>query len=712
MGYEWLMTSYLYPGHYDLVTPDGAIHSLNLIDETSVRAEVKINGISPAFVGYQIAKERVFFNFRSVLAQLGLNASMQDLNLDLKQGIAFVTLNIQAIGSLGREMLSYLEIGSYIGKLFAADERRLVRNPDYLTRMFGRSDKQGRPLLSLGNLQGSEQLVLEKVEGRTVAFLALREGCIEYDPQVKGILPTIGKALKNKGAPLRSLVNLHQTWKPNVPRIVTSDDILLVSSYPLHIRTVFAKVVDNLLPIDFHHTTANVLQPDTEASGDIYELYGNSNKELFDIPLEFYTLEPHREHVFFEDRDQLQLCLEDPKAIFDAFDTAPKPEFMRAAVFIVKGTQMLRLQESDWIARDPKKQPFPGIAHGTRQSLMAERYIEQQPTYPFLKAIEEGLITSQGVLFTRYFPSPILKRMLLSYHVQGCLKGVYFQIPSKSNGYYFSQEDRSMLLDLVVFGIPVFWADRTSGQILQYIQRPNKATGMFVPLNRIETFLKSTFFGIYGSNLSAGNFELELKNLLQGVLDMREEMKHPLLHSDTPLALVTGGGPGAMEMGNRMAKELQILSCANIVDFTPRNDSVINEQKLNPFVEAKMTYRLDHLIERQAEFYLDFPIFVIGGIGTDFEFALEEVRNKVGSRPPGPILLFGEPNYWKDKLSSRFQCNLRNGTIKGSEWVSNTFFCVQNAKAGLKVYHDFFSGKLSIGPTGPIYENGFVLYNE
>jgi predicted Rossmann-fold nucleotide-binding protein len=454
------------------------------------------------------------------------------------------------------------------------------------------------------------------------------------------------------------------------------------------------------------------LQPDTTASGDIYELFGSTSKEIYDIPLEFFTLEPHREHVFFSDRDQLQINLEDPKTIFDTFKIAPQPRLLRAAVFIVKGSQMLSLSEEDWIARDPPQQPFPGITHRVRQSHMVERYIEQQPCYPFLKAIESGLITSQGVLFTRYFPSPLMKRMLLSYYVQSLLMGLYFQIPSRSFGYYFSQEDRAMLIDLVTFGIPVFWADETTGLILEYVQRPQKTSGMFVPLKKADTFRTATFFGIYGSNLIEGNFENELMSLLRGILDMRNEVNHPLLNKNTPLALVTGGGPGAMEMGNRMAHRLDILSCANIVDFQPRIEALIKEQRQNPYVEAKMTYRLDQLVERQAEFYLDFPIFVMGGIGTDFEFALEEVRHKVGARPFGPILLFGEPYYWEKKITSRFQCNLANGTILGSEWVSNSFFCIQRAEQGLRIYRQFFTGQLSIGKEGPIHEKGFVIVDQ
>lgn len=120
-----------------------------------------------------------------------------------------------------------------------------------------------------------------------------------------------------------------------------------------------------------------------------------------------------------------------------------------------------------------------------------------------------------------------------------------------------------------------------------------------------------------------------------------------------------------------------------------------------------MTYRLDKLVERQAEFNLDFPIFLRGGIGTDFEYSLEEVRRKVGAIHPTPILLYGPKEYWTEKISSRFQSNLKNGTIKGSEWVSNCFFCVQNSREGLTVYERFFQGTLPIGKEGPLYENGF-----
>ncbi|HUD01008.1 MAG TPA: hypothetical protein VMR37_01660 [Rhabdochlamydiaceae bacterium] len=705
------MESYLFSDHFDLVTPDGKITSIQNISPTRSVAEVLIENISPAFVGFKIDPQLVKFNFKSTLAQLGLNAVSPTIDLDANAHFARMTLQLEAIGPIAQMMLPLLSPGAYIGKLFAADDRRRVRDPEYLLRMFGRADRDGLPLLSLGGLQGSNELILEKVEGRTVAYLSLLDGVMIYDQNMPGFLPILAKALHDPHVKTRGLLQLQQIWKPGTPRLVKKDEILLVQTLPLHIRTVYGRVVEELLPEGVHHTSASVLQPDTKASGNIYELYGESKKELSDIPLEFYTLEPHREHVFFADRDQLQSCLENPEVVFQAFDTAPAPLHHLAAVFVVKGDQLLHLKPADWIAREPRMTEFPGVVNPDRQAAAAEKYIEQQPSFPFLKAIEDGLITSEGILLTRYFPSPLLKQMLLSDQIHRNLKRIYFKYPSRTYGDFFSHEDRSLLLDLAKFGIPTYWVDEATQKILQYFPKPHKDSGMFVPPEAVETFLKSTLFGLYGSNLTEGSFEKELTELLQGLVQLSKEMHHPLLNRDTPIAFVTGGGPGSMGLGNRVAKNVGILSCANIMDFRGEKGSVVNEQKQNPFVDAKMTYRLDKLVERQAEFNLDFPIFLMGGIGTDFEYCLEEVRRKVGAAAPTPVLLFGNPEYWKKKISSRFRVNLETGSISGSEWVSNCFYCVQNAAQGLKMYKQYFSGTLKIGINGPIYEDGFVIYS-
>ncbi len=706
------MDTFLAAAPFDLVSPDGFIVEQKRLSPRTLKVRIRIENIAPNFIGFSIDPSHIVFNLKSTLAQLGLNSKTEKISLDHKHAMADLHVLLEALGVLGTLVLDVLSEGTFVGKLFCEEPTRRVKNPDYLLRMFGRTDREGRPLLSLGGPRGRDDLLLERVDGRTIAFLQLLSGTLTFDmPAMKGLLPTIGKALSNPSFRLRTLVQLNQQLLPLAKRRPEPNEMLLVHTVPLHIRTAYGKVVASLLPSGFTHTTADVLEPDTTASGDVYELFGNAKKEIEIIPIEFYTIDPYREHVFFSDRDQLQQSLEDPRSLFDAFKTAPQNEGIRAATFVVKGEQLRNLSPKSWIAKKTEKMPLPGLSHPQQQALLVEKYIEQQPCYPLLKSMENGLITSQGILLTRYFPTPLMKRLFLSDLVQRTVHSIYFQQPSLEHTAFFSHEDRAFLLDLAKFGIAVYWVDSSTKNILQYVPKPGKDSGMFAPLHLVDDFLRATMFGIYGSTLIAGDFEAELAELIHGLQEMKSTLHHPMFNATTPLALVTGGGLGVMEVGNRVAKRQGILSCANVVEFRSSGNINIKEQHENPYIEIKMTYRLDKLIERQAEFNLDFPIILPGGFGTDFEQSLEEVRRKTGAAPATPILLFGDVEYWRKKIASRFQCNREIGTIAESEWVSNCFYCVQTAKQGLHVYRDYFLNILPIGPSAPVAKEGFVIVN-
>lgn len=713
---------------WDLVSPDGAILEIpKKTPHTSLsvyRVDVEIRGLSPLFRGFMIPHNLVHFNLRSVLGQLGLHSELQELELCSATLSARVKLNLYCYGDIAKMIAPKLTKGVLLGKLFAADPERRVREAFYLERILGRKDRLGRPLLSFGKKrhdEGSQRLEIEQIENRAIAKIPLKKMPVYYDGDFPGLIPTLTRSLKEKMS-LRKLISLHQQGKKNQARRAQADHILLLKTDPLHIRTVFGRIAHDLLPSTIQHTSADILDPNTDASGDIYEFFYSKAKngdldgvseEITTVPLEFYTLEPEKEHVFFKDRDQLQLVLEDKKTLFSIFDSMREDPSERAALYAVKGTQLQNLQETDWSYTKRLSPPLrldeasASKRQSTNYANIVSRFIQAQAEYPILAALDEDWYTSEGVLFCKYFPTPLLKRMMLSPHVQKRLKRIYFLIPSQRSGEFFSHEDHNFLIDLWSFGIGVYWVDQHTQNILQYAKKPNHHGGIFVPTERVESYIHSCVFGVYGSNLLEGTIENELDALLLGIEQLKKRLNHPLLNPDTPLSFVTGGGPGAMEVGNRVAKKHGILSCAHIVDFTQHGQH-INEQAQNSYIEAKMTYRLSKLIERQADFNLDFPIFVMGGIGTDFEYSLEEVRRKTCSTSALPVILLGKREYWHDKITTRYQRNLLSGTIQGSEWVSNTFYRANTAQEALKVYELFFNHKLQIGPNYASAGEGFI----
>ena len=696
---------------FDLVSPDGQITSFHRIDRHHIIAEVKISDISSNFVGWfeDDSHDTIVFNLKSTIGQLGVNSKLRKLELFEASLHAQCEVEIFAITTLGILTLDFIEVGASVGKLFKVSTNRRVRTIPYITRLLGHNDRFGNPLLIYG--EDSSDWDLREIDDRVVAFIKLKPGILEYDFGVTGFLPTVGKALhsNNTAHLVKDMLRLHQNYSRGKSRYVREGEMLMVRSKAMNIRSLFARVVPELLPPGIQCTSSSILEPYDTNIGRTFVLYGNSDQEMDYIPLEFYTVEPYREGIAFEDRKDLADLLMDYERAAQAFRSVPQDPGIQACVYICKATQMLELNEESWITSKPHQIPFVGSMEPAQQHALAQQYLMQQCQFGVLSAIDTGEIISQGVLLTKYFISPILKHLLLSGHVCKYVRAIYFLQASKTTGTFFSQTDRAMLQDLMYFGVRVYHVDLQAQRIYQYVHRMGTDSGMFVPLGRKEEYLHAVYVGIYGSNLIEGCFENDLAVLLTGL----RKLIHTKSRDETKknICVVTGGGPGVMELGNRVASKLGILSCGLFVDFGSGSNKpgvVINEQKKNPFVDAWMTYRLEKLVERQSDFNLDFPIFCVGGIGTDFEFALEEVRRKVGTVPPNPILLFGPKDHWKAKLTARWQENLNSGVVKGSEWLSNVCYIVRSGDQALRIYEKFFSGELKIGSRHPWNTDGFI----
>lgn len=685
---------------YDLVSPDGKIQSICDKRENSLVCRIVIENISPNFKGFSIDESLTVFQLRSTLTQLGICGYGKDYVYDKKFFRVECLLSLMAENPLGKQVIRHLETGSYVGKLFAKDDRRLVRKVDYLQRLLGKTDEEQDPLLILGEEYKSEKITEEN--GRTIAYIPVIEGFFQYDEHIAGFIPTLTLGLKNPKANFRQFLSLHQKKQEQ------QSPLLLVKTQNIYIQTLFGSIVKEKLPKEYQKICSDIISPGKETHA-IFSVYVQNPQPISHAPLEFYTLEPYREYFTFSDKDLLQKSLTNPENMFQAFSTCPPS---RCAAYIIKNDQLQNLKLQDWMLSSPVSEDPLVIPPKTRiEKQTLKNHIEADSIYPILQAMQHGDITSEGVILCKYFPSPLLKRFFLNHRVTRCLQGVYFEIPSQKHGDFFSHDDRSMLLDLARSEVDVFWIDSSSKLLLKYVLRGDKNSGMFVPISKEQDFINAVFFGVYGSRLTTTCHRQEIFLLFQGLLDMKQELQHMKCNPQVPFALSTGGGPGYMAMGNSIASELGMLSCGHVVDFTkPHEQSDTPLEEMNPYVQAKMTYRLEQLIIRQSEFRLDYPIFLEGGFGTDLEYALEILQTQVGNRDLGPILLFGSPDYWEKKITSCFQINRIKETIRGSEWVSNTLFCVQNHQQALSVYYKHFTNRLHIGKNEPPLDRGFHIY--
>ena len=124
---------------------------------------------------------------------------------------------------------------------------------------------------------------------------------------------------------------------------------------------------------------------------------------------------------------------------------------------------------------------------------------------------------------------------------------------------------------------------------------------------------------------------------------------------DTPIYVVTGGGPGIMEAGNRGAHEIGGKSIGlNIV--------LPHEQQPNPYITPELCFQFHYFALRKMHFVMRSIALVCfpGGFGTLDELFETMTLIQTGKSRRRPILLFGRA-FWEKLIN--FQHLVDTGMI-------------------------------------------------
>lgn len=151
---------------------------------------------------------------------------------------------------------------------------------------------------------------------------------------------------------------------------------------------------------------------------------------------------------------------------------------------------------------------------------------------------------------------------------------------------------------------------------------------------------------------------------------------------DTPIYVVTGGGPGIMEAGNRGAHEVGGKSIGlNIV--------LPHEQAPNPYITPELCFQFHYFAMRKMHFLMRSIALVCfpGGFGTLDELFEVMTLQQTGKVRKRPILLFGQ-DFWSRLID--FDLLIETGMISpGDKHLFKFVETAEDAWSMLEAHYGF-----------------------
>ncbi len=232
-------------------------------------------------------------------------------------------------------------------------------------------------------------------------------------------------------------------------------------------------------------------------------------------------------------------------------------------------------------------------------------------------------------LLIDYFPNLLEHVELLTRLPELKLRRIIFRKPSRTHGFFFSNNAHGRLQNYHDLGVDVYWFNAAMGDLYRHTYK--KHHGFFVREELRRVFQECTILAFYGS---AVGLEKADTDRISGLIEKLTGFIGP------NVGVLTGGGGGVMRLATDQARAKGALTGACFLELEAQPPE-LGVDFFNTFQETARHYR-------QKWFEVaDFCIFNVGGVGTLEEAGIELCNLKLGIRPRTPYVFFNA-TYWTD----------------------------------------------------------------
>ncbi len=259
---------------------------------------------------------------------------------------------------------------------------------------------------------------------------------------------------------------------------------------------------------------------------------------------------------------------------------------------------------------------------------------------------------AEATILLRFFPN--LKEHLQLMHAanRNRISRIVFRQASFEHDRFLSARDHSRLADYEDLGVEVLWLNDEREHLV--VHRFRGRRGFFCELDKVARFDQALLIAVYGSVKELPPPEVEK---LTQLISLFREFFGP------DVALITGGGDGAMKQATEFGRSLDLLVGASYLE--------IEDQKGNQNTDFYQCFQENCRHSRQRWFEIaSFQIFCLGGLGTMEEIGMTLTDMKLNVIGRAPLIFFGrredETLYW-EFLCRQLQVIADEG--RGPEWL-------------------------------------------